>query len=86
MAYSYKTYSETSKVMRKYVNATEGAIIYSISRNRLTELARKAGAIHKVGNSSLINTETFEKYLEQFHERAVPMPKHVFENPEKYET
>lgn len=31
MGYSYKTYSETKDVMKKYVNATEGAIIYSMS-------------------------------------------------------
>ena len=31
------------------------------------------GKIHAV-----INTKIFEKYLEQVHERAVPIPKHVF--------
>lgn len=29
MGYSYKTYSDTKDVMKKYVNAAEGAIIYS---------------------------------------------------------
>ena len=28
MSYSYKCYSETKDVMKKYVNATEGSIIY----------------------------------------------------------
>ena len=28
MAYSYKTYSDTKEVMKKYVNAREGSIIY----------------------------------------------------------
>ncbi len=35
MGYSYKTYSDTKDVMKKYVNATEGAIIYSIGKTRL---------------------------------------------------
>ena len=30
MSYSYKSYSEMSEVMKKYVNATEGSIIYAI--------------------------------------------------------
>ena len=34
MSYSYKSYSETSEVMKKYVNATEGAIIYAIGKTR----------------------------------------------------
>lgn len=63
MAYSYKCYSETKDVMKKYVNATEGAIIYSISKTRIMVLAKEAGAVYKVGNSALINTELFAVYI-----------------------
>ena len=31
MSNSYKFYSDTKDIMKKYVNATEGAIIYGIS-------------------------------------------------------
>ena len=43
--------------MKKYVNATEGAIIYGISKSRIMVLASEAGAVYKVGNSALINTD-----------------------------
>ena len=78
MAVSYKTYSETKAVMKKYVNASEGAIIYSLGKTRLMDMAEEAGAVYKVGNSALINTEVFEKYLERFKEDPVPLPKHVY--------
>ena len=73
MGYSYKTYSETKDVMKKYVNATEGAIIYSMSK------VNEAGALYKVGNSALINTEIFEEFLEKYREPARLLPKHVWE-------
>ena len=80
MAHSYKTYLDTKDFMKKFVNATEGSIIYSISKTHLMVLAKDAGALYKVGNSALINTEIFEKYLEQFKEQPVPLPKHVYGN------
>lgn len=80
MGYSYKTYSETKDVMKKYVNATEGAIIYSLGKTRFMTLAKEAGALYKVGNSALVNTEIFEDYLERFHEPAQMLPKHSWRN------
>lgn len=41
-------------------------------------LAYEAGAVYKVGNSALINTDVFEEYLEKFREPARPLPKHVW--------
>lgn len=35
MSNSYKFYSDTKDIMKKYVNATEGAIIYGISKSRI---------------------------------------------------
>ena len=77
MGYSYKIFSETKEVMKKYVNASEGAVIYSLGKTRFMEMAKKADAIYKVGNSALVNTELFEAYLERFHEDAKPLPKHI---------
>ena len=59
MSSSYKFYSDTKDIMKKYVNATEGAIIYGISKSRIMVLASEAGAVYKVGNSALINTDSF---------------------------
>ena len=78
MGYSYKTYSETKDVMKKYVNATEGAIIYSMSKTHLMTLVNEAGALYKVGNSALINTAIFEEFLEKYREPARLLPKHVW--------
>lgn len=75
MGYSYKCYSDTRDFMKKYVNAEEGAIIYGISKSRIIVVAREAGAVYKVGNSALINTQLFEEYLEQFREPARELPK-----------
>ena len=80
MGYSYKTYSETKDVMKKYLNATEGAIIYSLGKTRFMTFAKEAGAVYKVGKSALVNTEIFEDYLEQFHEPAQMLLKHSWRN------
>lgn len=80
MAYSYKSYSDTKEIMKKFVNAAEGEAVYGISRSHIIEMARKAGAVYKVGNSALINTEKFEEYLQQFRENPVPLPKHQWGN------
>ena len=55
MSYSYKCYSETKDIMKKYVNATEGSVIYGIGKTRIMVLAAEAGAVYKVGNNALIN-------------------------------
>lgn len=68
MSNSYKFYSDTKDIMKKYVNATEGAIIYGISKSRIMVLASEAGAVYKVGNSALINTDIFEMYEEVFYQ------------------
>jgi hypothetical protein len=34
--------------MKKYVNATEGSIIYSLGKTRFMALAKEAGAVYKV--------------------------------------
>ena len=56
MAYSYKTYSDMKDVMKKFVNASEGSVIYSLGKTRFMTLAKEAGAIYKVGASALVNT------------------------------
>ena len=77
MAYSYKTYSEIRDVMKKFVNCTEGSIIYGMGRNTFQAHAEKAGAIYRVGDTILVNTEIFEKYLQQFKENPKPMPSYT---------
>ena len=42
MAYSYKTYSDMKDVMKKFVNASEGSVIYSLGKTRFMTLAKEA--------------------------------------------
>ena len=35
MSYSYKCYSDTKDIMKKYVNAVEGAAIYGLGKTRI---------------------------------------------------
>ena len=53
MGYSYKTYSETKDVMKKYVNATEGAIIYSMSKTHLMTLVNECVSLSEVRQAHL---------------------------------
>ena len=76
MAVSYKTYSKTGELARKYVNASEGVIIYSIGKTRFMALAKEANAIYKVGNSALVNMEILDTYLEKFVEPSIELVKH----------
>lgn len=57
---------------------TEGAIIYSMSKAHLMALVNEAGALYKVGNYALINTEIFKDFLEKYREPARLLPKHVW--------
>ena len=34
MSYSYKCYSDTKDIMKKYVNAVEGAAIYGLGKTK----------------------------------------------------
>lgn len=70
MKHLYKVSGTNKYVQKKYVRIGEGSIIYSLGKTRFRALAKEAGAVYKVGNSALVNTEIFEDYLEQFHEPA----------------
>ena len=65
MSNSYKFYSDTKDIMKKYVNATEGAIIYGISKSRIMVLASEAGAVYKIGKKVLIRRSIFEAYMRE---------------------
>ena len=73
----YRRIGKMNYVMKKYVNAVEGQAMYGISRSNIMEHAKRAGAVYKVGDTTLINTEVFEAYLERYRENPVPLPKHL---------
>ena len=78
MKHLYKVPGTNKQVVKKFVRIGEGSIIYSIGHHRFIEMARAAGALYKVGNSALINTEIFEEFLEKYREPARLLPKHVW--------
>ena len=51
--------------MRKYIRPKEGIKIYSLSRTFFDEIAKKAGAMYKIGKVILVEVEPFEEYLRQ---------------------
>lgn len=40
MGYSYKSYSDTKEVFKKFVNAAEGQAVYGISRSHLSDIPK----------------------------------------------
>ena len=60
MSNSYKFYSDTKDIMKKYVNATEGAIIYGISKSRIMVLAY--GTYVVVESKTPHNMKTIKPY------------------------
>ena len=63
VGYSYRKSREQKK---KFVRYKEGAEIYSIGLTRFQEIAKRSGAVYKVGSMCLVNTEILDKYLEKY--------------------
>lgn len=61
--YDYKKVKERRK---KFVRYKEGAELYSMGMTKFQEIAKDAGAVYKVGQLCLVNTETLDTYLEGF--------------------
>lgn len=57
---------DTSSVRKKWIRCSEGIEIYRISRPKLIELARDAGAAVKINSVILIDRDAFDNYLETF--------------------
>lgn len=63
VGYSYRKSREQKK---KFIRYKEGAEMYSIGLTRFQEIAKRSGAVYKVGNMCLVNTEILDKYLEKY--------------------
>lgn len=53
-------------VKKKWIRCKEGVEMYSMSRPTIMAIASDAGALYKINATVLINTETFENYMESF--------------------
>ena len=64
-----KKYNEVNKAKdkrKKFVRYKEGAELYSMGITKFQEIAKEAGAVYKVGQLCLINTDKIDEYLEGF--------------------
>jgi len=61
--YDYKKAKERKK---KFVRYKEGAELYSMGMTKFQEISKEAGAVYKVGQLCLVNTEVLDEYLEGF--------------------
>lgn len=66
MGYSRRDVEKTISVRKKFVSYNEASELYSLGRNKITDLAREAGAVYKIEKSCLVNTDILEQYLETF--------------------
>jgi len=53
-------------VKKKWIRCREGVEMYSMSRPTIMAIASDAGALYKINATVLIDTETFENYMESF--------------------
>ena len=51
-------------VMKKFVNASEGSVIYSLGKTRFMTLAKEAGANIFVAGTAIVNSENMEATIE----------------------
>lgn len=58
--------ARVARTEKKWIRCKEGTEIYSLGRTKLTELAREAGALVKIDGTLLIDTKTFDLFLETF--------------------
>ena len=58
--------ARVSRTEKKWIRCKEGIEIYSLGRTKLTELAREAGALAKIDGTLLIDTITFDRFIETF--------------------
>lgn len=51
---------------QKFVRYKEGCKVYAMGMSKFQEIAKEAGAIYKINQMVLVNTEILDSYLEQF--------------------
>lgn len=59
-------YREVEARKKKFIRYKEGSEIYSMGITKFQEIAKKAGAVYKINQMVLVNTEMLDSYLEKF--------------------
>lgn len=59
-------YEDSRLKAQKFVRYKEGCKLYAMGMSKFQEIAKEAGAIYKINQMVLVNTEILDSYLEQF--------------------
>ena len=59
-------YKEAEAKKKKFLRYKEGCEIYSMGITKFQEIAKLAGAVYKINQMVLVNTEILDQYLEKF--------------------
>lgn len=59
-------YQDTKQEVPKFICYKDGTRMYSMGMTKFQQVAKEAGAIYKVNQTVLVNTEILDKYLDGF--------------------
>ena len=59
-------YKEAEGKKKKFIRYKEGCEIYSMGITKFQEISKLAGAVYKINQMVLVNTEILDQYLEKF--------------------
>lgn len=62
----FMTEAPEKVLVKKFVSLNEGKELYSMGGEMFNRLAEEAGAVYKIGKRVIVNTEEFERNLEQY--------------------
>lgn len=62
----FMTEAPEKVLVKKFVSLNEGKELYSMGGEMFRRLAEEAGAVYKIGKRVIVNTEEFERNLEQY--------------------
>ena len=81
--YQIRKLLEEDDEMRKFIRPKEGIRKYSLSRTFFDEIAKKSGAMYKIGKVVLVEVEPFEAYIRKH--RVDPNSDEIIEDEEDEE-
>jgi hypothetical protein len=58
-------YEDSRLKAQKFVRYKEGCKLYAMGMSKFQEIAKEAGAIYKINQMVLVNTEILDSYLER---------------------
>ena len=54
---------EQKEKRKKFIRYKEGVELYSIGMTKFQEIAKESGAVYKIGQMALVNTEILDEYI-----------------------